>query len=97
MKYYDLVLVETPLDGGFDRRTINWLLDMLKPDIKVIPVEFQSEYSVAIGFITTEAADIINYKYLPDSKLHEFICSILDNKGTDSVVTKFDAITIYMD
>ena len=77
----DIVLKDTPIEYGLDRESIVELYDKLgDSSIEVYPIEIQAQYHEcsAMGFITVDAADQIDYDY-ETSGLNKFIAEILDD------------------
>ncbi|MGN0485547.1 MAG: hypothetical protein ACI4HI_18565 [Lachnospiraceae bacterium] len=70
-------LIEKPGEDGLNKTEIVNLLDDIE-DEEVFPIElFAKEHeSSAIGFISAQCADQLNYDY---DKLEEYIASILDD------------------
>lgn len=99
MEKFDLVLFEKPAEKGLTTRDIIDLLSKTKTDSEVYPIEIyakQQECS-AMGFITTGAANKINFDY-EQSGLNKFIGEILDdvNKESKDFTYKFMGIKIFM-
>lgn len=99
MKYYDLALIEKPGNAGLIKsETIN-LMDMLD-SLEGFPLEIGdiNGNSSAMGFITPNAAEELQYEYGQDSELGEFISSILDdmNKESEDGTYVFKDLRIYM-
>lgn len=62
----DIVLKDTPIEYGLDRESIVELYDKLgDSSIEVYPIEIPAQYHEcsAMGFITVDAADQIDYDY----------------------------------
>lgn len=77
----DIVLKDTPIEYGLDRESIVELYDKLgDSSIEVYPIEIPAQYHEcpAMGFITVDAADQIDYDY-ETSGLNKFIAEILDD------------------
>lgn len=81
---FDVVLCEKPGEAGLQ---LNEVLEMFKAlrgcgqAVEAYPIELQATEveSSAMGFITTYAADKLEYIYGDGSGLHSFIASILND------------------
>jgi hypothetical protein len=81
---YDVVLIEKPFFEGISFLEIKSLFNLLLTD-EVYPIEIQSNCeSSAMGFITSEAADKINYAYETNTYFANFITDILDDMKNES-------------
>lgn len=91
---FDVVLYERELDDGLNRIEIQELLDLCKEE-KVIPLEIQGEYSVAMGFITLEMAESMNYNL---DSFEEDVKMILDdmNQETENHEYEYDVFKMYL-
>ena len=74
------------------------MLPLLEAD-EFLPIEIEAnylEYS-AIGFITTEAANILDFDY-EESGLHDFIAVLLDDRTRNAEIREYDfrGIKIYL-
>ncbi len=83
MPNYGIALFQKPEVEGLDRDDILILYGLvnnfhLNEDAEVYPIELYGTVCSAMGFITREAADVLDYDY-EASGLHNFIASILDN------------------
>lgn len=85
-KYYEIVLLERPLDDGLTLSETETLFNMLS-DTKGIPLEIQAEYSVAMGFIALNTAEQLHYDY---SELSEHIASILNNTELENPDNEYE-------
>lgn len=99
MKPFGLVLFEKPFESGLTRKDIPELLSKTPEDSEVYPIEImatQQECS-AMGFITRETADLLDFDY-EKSGLNNFIADILDdlNKETETNTYEFKGIKIFM-
>ena len=92
---FDIVFYERELDDGLNRIEIQELLDLCKEE-KVIPLEIQGEYSVAMGFISLDMAESMNYIY---DGLEENVKQILDdmNRETENNIYKYDIYEMFLD
>ena len=81
---YDIALVEKEFESGMTRSEIMDLYDMLGGR-EVFPIELRAgEHSCsAMGFITAEAADSLDYDY-ETSGLEAFVANILDDMDNES-------------
>jgi len=82
---YDVALMEKPLDEGLTKTEICDLYDMLS-GVEGIPVDIQGEYSAAMGFITTEIAEQMDYDI---SALTEAIQGILNDMENESAECEY--------
>lgn len=81
---YDVVLIEKPFFEGILFLEIKSLFNLLLTD-EVYPIEIQSNCeSSAMGFITSEAADKIDYAYETNTYFVNFITDILDDMKNES-------------
>lgn len=81
---YDVVLIEKPFFEGISFLEIKSLFNLLLTD-EVYPIEIQSNCeSSAMGFITSEAADKIDYAYETNTYFANFITDILDDMKNES-------------
>ena len=85
-KTYDIVLLERPLDTGLSKTEISAIFDLL-PNDTAIPLEFQAEYSTAMGAIDTETAEALDYNY---DALSEFIVTILNDMDNENSTNEYD-------
>ena len=89
---YELVLLEKPGTEGLSAEECKSLIDIkLKSIDGIYPIEleaYEHECS-AMGFITSEAANKVDYDY-ESSGLHQFIASILDDMGNESKTCEYE-------
>lgn len=90
---YDVVLMERPLDDGLTKIEITELLEKINGS--VIPLDIVGDYSAAMGFITFDAADLLNYDF---DKISEYVKSIINDmkKESEDCTYKFDVVTIWL-
>lgn len=93
---FDIALYEKEVDCGLTRYETIKLFDMLKwPE--AIPLEVEAKYheSVAMGFISTAAANDLDYNM---SSLQEFVANILDdmNNETEDGIYEFSGLKMYL-
>ncbi|HIZ23729.1 MAG TPA: hypothetical protein IAA21_13225 [Candidatus Blautia faecigallinarum] len=101
---YDAVLLERPDEKGLTPGDIIRFLKFLSPEKEYYPIEIpaMTAESYAMGFISEEAAELLDYRYGQDSSFGVFIGSILDDmeKETPDHVYTFETkkgnITIYL-
>ena len=74
-KTYGVILREKSLDDGLTLEDVTMMIKKLH-GIEGIPVEFQGEGSVAMGFINLTDAEIMNYDY---SALEEMVFEVLND------------------
>ena len=95
---YGIVLKEKEFFNGLNRNDVIDLFDMLN-NIEAYPIELEAiEHECsAMGFITPEASDKLNYDY-ESSGLHDFIAAILDdmNNESDNCEYEFKGIRIWL-
>lgn len=96
---FDVVLIEKPGTEGLTKSNVVDLFDMLK-ETEAYPIEIGdvNGNSSAMGFITPQAAEKLQYEYDQDSELGQFISSILNdmNKEADNGVYKFKDLNIWL-
>lgn len=82
---YDAALIEKPGELGLTQTDIAMLLDKLNGD-EVYPVEIENSVgeSSAMGFITTTAAEKIDYMYDDHSAFGNHIAHILSDVNNES-------------
>lgn len=92
---FDVAFFERELDKGLSRIEIDNLLSICKGD-EVIPLEIQGEYSVAMGFISLDMAESINYVY-DDLELN--VKQILNDieQETENHIYKYDTYEMFLD
>ncbi len=98
MEKFNIVLKEKHFCDGLNRDDIMEMLPLLEAD-EFLPIEIEAnylEYS-AIGFITTEAANILDFDY-EESGLHDFIAVLLDDRTRNAEIREYDfrGIKIYL-
>lgn len=95
---YGIVLKEKSFVDGLNRTDLLELFDMIKGE-EVYPVEFMAytHESSAMGFITPEAAEALDYDY-ETSGIADFIATILDDIGNESTdcTYSFKGISIWL-
>lgn len=104
---YDVILLERPGEEGLTPGDIIRFLKYLSPEKEYYPIEIPAitAESYAMGFISEEAAELLDYEYGADSSLGVFVGSILDDMEKESPdhVYEFtwksgeDPIRIYLD
>lgn len=79
-KKHDLALIEKPGEEGLSKTEILSLLNNMADSSEMYPIELMAKEheSCAMGFITKEAAKILDFDY-EGSELHNFIAAILDD------------------
>ena len=94
-----IALYELPGMNGLTKTNVMDLMDTVATN-EVYPMEIggMTLESAAMGFITSEAADKLDYEYGQDSAVGKFIASILDdiNKETEDGIYEFQGITIFL-
>lgn len=87
---FPLVLHEKPVDEGMIRSEAIDLIDMLSEgEFLPIEIEAKGHESVAIGFITLDFADKLNFDY-EGSGLNQFIANILDDMNNEREDCTYD-------
>ena len=98
MMKYGIVLREKEWTNGLTKNDVIDLFDMLN-DIEAYPIELEARKHEcsAMGFITIEVADALDYDY-EESGLHDFISNILDDMAneSDDCTYKFKGIKIWL-
>ena len=93
---YDIVLCEMPAEKGLTKALIAEMADMIADD-EFYPIEiFAHEVECsAMGFISAEAAEKLDYDY---DELSDYIGDILDDleKETPDCKYEFKGLTIFM-
>lgn len=84
---FDIALREKDLDSGLTKTDILDLYEMVKEE-ECYPVEFLGEFSAAMGFISTGAAEMLNYDY-ETSGLADFIKGILNNMERENADSSY--------
>ena len=72
---FGAAFIQKPLDEGLERNEVLDLFDMLK-GVSGIPMEVQSENTVAMGFVNRTDAKLMNYDM---RKLEEFVRNIISD------------------
>lgn len=87
---YALVLKEVPFTKGLRRNDVIDLFDMLN-NIEAYPIELEARTHEcsAMGFITPEAAELLDYDY-ESSGLHDFVALILDDVNNESADCNYE-------
>lgn len=97
-KKYGIALKEKEFVSGLNESEVMELLSKLDGN-EVFPIELEAreQECSAMGFITTKAANVLDYNY-ESSGLHDFIALILDdvNKETTSCEYKFAGVDIWL-
>lgn len=93
---YDIVLIEKPGCDGITLAEIKQIFPMLK-DTEAFPIEIEAKEHEcsAIGFITSNAADQLNYEY---NALRTFVANILDDMANETPdnTYSYQNLTIYL-
>ena len=93
-----IALREKEFTDGLNRSDVIDLFDMLG-ETEAYPIELlaKEHECAAMGFITVEAADAVEYDY-ERSGLHDFIANILDDteNESDSCEYEFRGIKIWL-
>ena len=104
LNWYGLALFEKHATNGLNLNELSLLYNLIaashhNANQEVFPIEFEAREheSSAMGFITPEAAEILDYDY-ESSGLHDYIASILDdmnNVHRDNQYS-FKGVNIYL-
>lgn len=93
---YDIVLIEKPGCDGITLTEIKQIFPMLK-DTEAFPIELEAKEHEcsAMGFITPNAADQLNYEY---NALRTFVANILDDMANETPdnTYSYQNLTIYL-
>ena len=95
---YDVALIEKPFFEGISFSEIESLFNLLLTD-EVYPIEIQSNCeSSAMGFITSEAADKIDYAYETNTYFECFVKDILDDidKESEDHIYEYRGLKIWL-
>ena len=86
---YGIALREKEGMSGLTKSDVMDLFDMLD-SIEAYPVELEAKEHEcsAMGFITSEAADLLNYDF-ETSGFHDFISGILDDMANESETCEY--------
>lgn len=99
MEKFGMVLFEKPGEKGLTAKDITNLLSKTKKDSEIYPIEINANHQEcsAMGFITVEAANMIDFDY-EQSGLNKFIGDILDDieKESENFTYEFKGIKIFM-
>ena len=83
--YFEIALIEKPGCEGLSKSEVMDLHDMLsRPEAFPIEISDVNGNSSAMGFITPQAAEELQYEYDQNSELGQFIASILDDMSKES-------------
>ncbi len=84
-RYFEIALIEKPGCEGLTRMEVLDLHDMLSgPEAFPIEIGDVNGNSSAMGFMTPQAAEVLQYEYGQGSELGQFISSILDDMDKES-------------
>jgi hypothetical protein len=90
MKEYDVVLKEKEGVEGLILDEIEDMMALVKdPEVFPIDLEAREHECAAMGFITTEAADCLDYDY-EGSGFHDFVASILDDMENETETGEYE-------
>lgn len=96
---YDVVLIEKPFFEGISFLEIKSLFNLLLTD-EVYPIEILSDcQSSAMGFITSEAADKIDYEYETNTYFGCFVRDILNyiDKESEDHIYEYRGLKIWLE
>ncbi len=93
---FGIALKEKPGDSGLDKNDIVFLYGLIAnpfsnstDEVYLIELEAKEHECSAMGFITVEAANLLDYDY-ESSGLHDFIASILDDMEKESADGRYN-------
>lgn len=87
---YGIVLREKEILDGLTRSDVLDLFDMLDcQEGYPIELEARSHECSAMGFISTEAANLFDYDY-ELTGLHDFVAAILDDMNNESATCEYE-------
>ncbi len=99
MEKYDIALFIKGGTDGLNKKEVVTLMDLVKGE-EVYPLEISgyNGNSTAMGFISSEAAETLNYDY-DASGLKDFIANALEypDDENSSSAYKFNNLKIFMD
>ena len=97
MRYSDIALIERQDIDGLTKPEVMDLFDMLS-GTEAMPLEISGNSSVAMGFITTYAANKLNYQYGDGSALASYLSLILNDMNNESAdgFYEFEGLSIWM-
>lgn len=81
-EYFGITLIEKPNVDGLTKAEVMEMYDQMNGD-EGYPLEISGCETSAMGFITPEAAEILNYDY-QESGLNDFVAVILDDMNNES-------------
>lgn len=81
-EYFGITLVEKPNVDGLTKAEVMEMYDQMNGD-EAYPLEISGCETSAMGFITPEAAEVLNYDY-QESGLNDFVAVILDDMNNES-------------
>ena len=92
MSKFGIVLMEKPGEDGLTRDDIVRMLYLIDSDTEFYPVEFAAKHqeSVAMGFITTDAANELDFDQDDESAVRDFIANILDDMNLETENGEYD-------
>lgn len=93
---FKLILHEKPVNEGLTRSEAIDMIDMLSDnEFLLIEIEAKQHESAAMGFISMEFADKLNYDY---EGLTAFVANILDdmNNESDDCIYEFEGEKIWL-
>ena len=94
----EIILIEKKVEEGLTKKDISMILDIYKDcseELEFYPIELESkqhECSV-MGFITNEAAYLLDYDY-ETSGLHDFVSDVIDDMQKHECIYEYKGITI---
>ena len=92
MAKFGIVLKEKPGEDGLTRDDIVELLYLMDTEAEFYPVEFMAHCHecCAMGFITTDAANELDFEYDENSDIRDFIANILDDMDLETENGEYD-------
>ncbi len=89
VKTFDIILIEKPGETGLTKDEIIKLCNYVQTEVYPIEIEAKTAECSAMGFITNEAADCLDFDYVA-SGLSDFIALILDNMNNESETETYE-------
>ena len=92
MSKFGIVLMEKPGEDGLTRDDIVRMLYLIDNDTEFYPVEFMAhcQESCAMGFITADTANELDFDYDENSDIRHFIANILDDIDLETENGEYD-------
>lgn len=94
---FSLVLCQKSVDDGLTRDEVIRMMDKLPEGVQFLPVDLEVNEDCAMGFITMEFADRLDYSYNV-SGLTEFVADVFDrmDEGSREIACEFSGAKIWL-